>query len=65
MHIHFGTCDNLGEIAAPLNNVGPNGVSDTVVDLTLDELTSGEYAINAHESAENIQNYIACGNIEG
>jgi Domain of unknown function (DUF4331) len=65
IHIHFGTCDNLGEIAAPLNNVGPNGVSDTVVDLTLDELTSGEYAINAHESAENIQNYIACGNIEG
>lgn len=23
----------------------------------------GGYAINAHESAENIQNYIACGNI--
>jgi len=65
VHIHFGTCDNLGEIAAPLTNIGADGTSDTVVDLTLDELTSGEYAINAHESAENIQNYIACGNIEG
>ena len=65
VHIHFGTCDNLGEVAAPLTDIDANGKSETTVDLTLDELTSGEYAINAHESAENITNYVACGDITG
>lgn len=65
VHIHFGTCDNLGEIAAALTNIDASGKSETDVDLTLDELTSGEYAINAHESMENIANYVACGDISG
>ena len=65
VHIHFGTCDNLGEVAAPLTDIDANGMSETAVDLTLDELTSEEYAINAHESAENITNYVACGDITG
>jgi hypothetical protein len=65
VHIHFGTCDNLGEIAAPLTDIDATGKSETTVDLTLDELTSGEYAINAHESAANITNYVACGEITG
>jgi hypothetical protein len=65
VHIHYGTCDNLGEVAAPLTNIDASGKSETTVPLTLDALTSGQYAINAHESAANIQNYIACGNIEG
>jgi hypothetical protein len=63
VHIHFGTCDNLGEIAAPLTDIDATGMSETTVDLTLDDLTSGEYAINAHESAANITNYVACGEI--
>lgn len=65
VHIHFGTCDALGEIAAPLTNIDASGRSDTDVTLTLDELTSGEYAINAHESVANIANYVACGDIGG
>jgi hypothetical protein len=65
VHIHFGTCDNLGEVASPLTDIDANGMSETTVDLTLDELTSEEYAINAHESAENIGNYVACGDITG
>lgn len=101
-HIHLGTCDMLGEVVYPLNDVtllgidvapastpvgatpaavagtdstpvaaeavGPGEVvaeSTTDVEVALDELLSGEYAINVHESAENIQNYIACGNITG
>ena len=63
VHIHFGSCANLGEIAAPLSDIDANGESETLVDLTLDELTSGEYAINAHESVEQITNYVACGDI--
>jgi hypothetical protein len=65
VHIHFGTCDNLGEVAVPLADIDESGMSETAVDLTIDELTSGEYAINAHESAENITNYVACGDIRG
>jgi hypothetical protein len=61
VHIHFGRCEALGEIAAPLTNIDASGRSDTDVPLTLDEMTSGEYAINAHESVANIANYVACG----
>src|SRR4051794_5104196 len=43
----------------------PVDVSITKVQTTLADLTSEAYAINAHESAENIGNYIACGNIGG
>jgi hypothetical protein len=65
VHIHFGTCDGLGEVAAALADIDADGMSSTDVELTIDELTGEEYAINAHESAENIGNYIACGNITG
>ena len=37
--------------------------SFTHIDANLSDLVTGGFAINAHESAENIQNYIACGNI--
>ena len=63
VHIHFGTCDTLGEVAVALTDIDAEGMSETSVDLTLDELESGEYAINAHESVENIANYVACGEI--
>ena len=63
VHIHFGTCDTLGEVAVALTDIDAEGMSETSVDLTLDELESGEYAINAHESVENIATYVACGEI--
>jgi hypothetical protein len=57
-----------GSVATPLPGVTvtetkPVLFSITHIDADLANLVSGEYAINAHESAENIQNYIACGNI--
>lgn len=40
--------------------------SETEIDeASLDELLAGEFAINFHESEDNIQNYIACGDIGG
>lgn len=39
--------------------------SVTIVEAALSDLTAGGYAINVHESAENIGNYIACGDISG
>lgn len=39
--------------------------STTTIDATLADLAGGERAINVHESADNIGNYIACGDIGG
>ncbi len=39
--------------------------SVTTVDDTLENLATGGYAINIHESVDNIGNYIACGNLTG
>ncbi len=43
----------------------PVAVATTEVDLALEDIIAGGHAINVHESAENIQNYIACGDIGG
>jgi hypothetical protein len=65
VHIHFGNCAVLGEVSAALSDIDASGMSETTVDLSIDELLASQYAINAHESAENITNYIACGDITG
>jgi len=39
--------------------------SETDVPLNLDDILAAPHAINVHESQENAQNYIACGNIGG
>ena len=78
-HIHSGSCDNLGDIVAPLSDVteltagevfGARSAilvkeSETDVALPLGDILSAPHAINVHESAEAIQNYIACGDIGG
>ena len=78
-HIHAGTCDNLGDIVVPLDDVreltageafGADTAilveqSETEVDLSLGEILAAPHAINIHESAEEIQNYIACGDLGG
>lgn len=91
VHIHSGTCADLGDVVHPLNDLTPIGdgmaanatpeaamgmggtpvadegpivaESTTIIDVTLDELMEGEYAINVHESAENMGNFIACGDV--
>jgi hypothetical protein len=77
-HIHSGTCAELGDVVVPLADVAypagepigaastiPVKVSLNIVDMPLQELLDGEYAINIHESAEAIDVYIACGAIGG
>ena len=62
-HIHTGECGaTLGGVKYPLKNV-EGGTSTTVVDVPLASLETGGFAINVHESAANIANYVACGNI--
>lgn len=120
-HIHSGTCDTLGGVVYPLQDVtgqdalatpetdeadvldlvstpdadmaspdasmvegvgtpddtmdamhegmqGMDGAthhSTTDVEASLDDILAAEHAINVHESVDNIQNFVACGDITG
>jgi plastocyanin len=79
-HIHSGTCAELGDVVVPLTDVAhvagdaetsgaasaiPVKGSVTVVDMPLQEIIDGGHAINIHLSAEEIDTYIACGDIGG
>jgi opacity protein-like surface antigen len=62
-HIHDGTCADLKGVAYPLTNVVGGSSTTTVKGVTVDKLVGGTYAINVHESADNLGKYVACGNI--
>jgi len=64
IHIHQGTCDDLNPNPEyVLTDIDADGASDTSVPVALSDLLDGEFAINGHESVDNVENYIACGNI--
>lgn len=78
VHVHNGTCAELGDVAVPLNDLvppagdwsGPESavpvtLSENVIDMPLQEIIDGGHAINVHLSAEAIDQYIACGDIGG
>jgi len=63
-HIHEGTCDDLTpEPAYGLPNMAA-GSSDSTVDVSLDTLTDGDYAINLHMSDDDLATYTSCGEID-
>ena len=68
-HIHTGTCNDLDPNPKyPLNNIELNttelvGLSDSVVDVPLDELLASPHLILIHKSPEELNTYYACGNI--
>ena len=79
-HIHSGSCADLGDVVYPLTDITPVGGdtertgaasaipvegSTTVVDTPLQDLVDGDFAINVHLSADEIDTYIACGDIGG
>jgi plastocyanin len=79
-HIHSGSCAELGDVVYPLTDITPIGGdaertgaasaipvegSTTVVDTPLQDLIDSDYAINVHLSADEIDTYIACGDIGG
>ena len=60
-HIHKGSCEKLDPTPTyGLNDVRA-GTSTTTVDVKLDDLINETVVINVHESAENIERYVACG----
>ena len=64
VHIHTGQCDaTLGGVAHALTSfVDGSGGSVTVVDVSLDSLRTGDFAINSHQKGSP-GTYTACGNI--
>ena len=63
-HIHSGTCANLDpKPKQGLANVS-NGKSSTTVPVKLEDLLSGENAINVHKSGDDLKTYVACGDIK-
>jgi uncharacterized cupredoxin-like copper-binding protein len=78
VHIHSGNCNELGEVVQPLTDLtAPTGdtvgqrraavaeTSFTTVPMTIDALLAEDFAINAHLSADEIDTYIACGELGG
>ena len=77
-HIHSGDCDEPGEVVQPLNSLtvpvgAVSGNSDAVIaeaaftsiSQSLDELLTEDHALKVHLSADQIQTYLACGDIGG
>ncbi|MGH2532150.1 MAG: hypothetical protein ACRDJW_07550 [Thermomicrobiales bacterium] len=63
-HIHEGTCDELNPNPTfPLTSVDADGLSETTVEVALDDLTADPYAINVHLSDTELGTYVTCGNI--
>ena len=78
-HIHSGNCVELGDVVVPLTDLSTavgEGLgqaaaatqaesSFTNVPMTLDAMLAADHAVNVHLSAEQIETYIACGELGG
>ena len=63
-HIHRGSCENLDpQPAYPLEDV-VDGKSTTEVNVAIEDLVDKGFAVNVHNSADEAQVYVACGDIE-
>jgi hypothetical protein len=63
-HIHSGTCDDIGDVVAPLENLVA-GRSETDVDMSIDELRSKQLIVHAHKSEAEFDVSVACSAIPG
>lgn len=63
-HIHLGSCPGVGEVRYQLTNV-VDGKSVTTISATLAQLKQQEpLAINVHKSAQEVDVYVACGELK-
>jgi hypothetical protein len=79
IYIYAGECGDLREVLWPLNRlISPSGTvggSDDAdrteysftanMPLTIERMLAGDYAINVHESDQNPDHVLTCGNIGG
>ncbi|MCZ6539515.1 MAG: hypothetical protein O6922_06785 [Chloroflexi bacterium] len=62
IHLHTGTCEDVGSVVHALQNV-VNGKSNTTLDLTLEEILAGAALVNVHASYADLSTYTACGQL--
>ena len=60
--IHQGTCANLGAVAFSLQDIG-GGKSLNVIDASISDLQTGNYAIAVQKSYDEPDVFVACGDI--
>ena len=61
-HVHSGTCDDIGEVVAPLESVD-GGDAESVVSMSLKELQRGDLIVHAHKSEAESKVSVACAEI--
>lgn len=62
-HIHFGSCEALGDVLYPLSDVS-GAKSETTIEATLLDIKNKlPLVINVHKSAEAMETSLACGEI--
>lgn len=61
-HVHDGTCDDIGDVVAPLESL-VEGASETTVPLPLEELRRGDLIVHAHKSEAELDVSVACAPI--
>ena len=65
IHVHEGSCADIDpEPLYGLPNL-QNGKTEATVPASLDQLTAGGLALNAHRSDAQLDLYVACGNLPG
>lgn len=68
-HVHDGRCGEIGGVKAGLASLAPDAqkpgrfTSTTEIDVGLDVMLKGTFAINAHD-VRDFSLYIACGQIQ-
>ncbi|MCZ6538998.1 MAG: plastocyanin/azurin family copper-binding protein [Chloroflexi bacterium] len=62
IHIHSGSCADLGGVVYPLASLDA-GMSSITVDASISSLMSGRFAVNAHKSGPEASVYVACGDL--
>ena len=66
VNIMSGSCLNFDALPVyELNAVDANGVSETTINASLDDLTDDAHVINVHASPTNLGTIYACGAIDG
>ena len=61
-HVHSGSCDDIGAVVQPLENV-EGGNAESVVSMSLKELQRGELIVHAHKSEAESKVSVACAEI--
>ena len=62
--LRVGNCGEEGEVVLPLENVnGDTGLSTTVTDVSFDDITEADHALNVYLSPDETQSAVSCGEV--